>query len=88
MTNVTPNLGSVITSAVVRKTIYTAYVVSLVIVGALQVAYASTETAAPEWLTIALAVIGYLGIPVGGLALANTGTAPTATDGKHEAGAL
>jgi len=89
----TPNLGSVVTNATIRKSIYTAYVVALVIVGALQVAYAATEGPTPDWLTIALAVLAYLGVPVGGLALANTGTPPAvvnnfvATDGKHEAGA-
>ena len=73
----TPNLGSVISDATIRKVIYSAYVIALVLVGAAQVAYAAVSVATPSWLTIALAVLAYLGVPVGGLALANTGT-PTA----------
>lgn len=68
----TPNLASVIGSPAVRKIIYTTYVVAVVAVGATQVAYAAVEASQPDWLTQALAVLGYLGVPVGGLALANT----------------
>ena len=72
MSNLTPNLGSVVTSATARRIIYSLYVIALVIVGALQVAFAATAGPTPEWLTVALAVLAYLGVPVGGLALANT----------------
>jgi hypothetical protein len=70
----TPNLGSVITNAAIRKSIYGTYVVLLVIAGALQVYFAATQVAQPQFLVGALAVLAYLGIPVGGLALANAGT--------------
>ncbi len=69
------NLGSVITSATVRKIIYGLYVVAGVFFGAASVGFAATSGGIiPEWVTVGLAVLGYLSIPVGGLALANTGT--------------
>lgn len=68
----TPNLASVIESPTVRKWIYGAYVVAVVVVGAVQVAHAAIEVAQPDWLTATLSVLAYLGVPVGGLALANT----------------
>ena len=76
MSNLTPNLGSVINNATVRKAIYGVYVIALVGVGALQVAFATIDGPTPQWLTISLAVLAYLGVPVGGLALANTSNAP------------
>ena len=69
------NIGSVITSAVARKIIYGLYVVAGVFFGASSVGFAAFGTGIiPEWVTVGLAVLGYLSIPVGGLALANTGT--------------
>ncbi len=66
------NLGNVITSAVTRKIIYSAYVVAGVLLGAAQVGFAAVNGGQPEWLTISLAILAYLSIPVGGLALVNT----------------
>ena len=69
----TPNdLGRVITSDRVRQIIYTAYVISVVLLGAVQAAYAGSEAGAPVWLTIAQQVALYLGAPVAGLAVVNT----------------
>lgn len=72
----TPNpgdLGKVFKSAYVRRLIYSVYIVGIVILGGFQVAFAASATGAqPEWLTIALAVAAYLGVPIGGLAAANT----------------
>ena len=68
-----PNdLGRVITSDRVRQIIYTAYVVAVVLLGAVQAAYAGSEAGAPVWLTIAQQVALYLGAPVAGLAVVNT----------------
>lgn len=67
----TPNLGVVITNPTVRKVIYAGYVLSIVAAGAFQVGYAAAQIGQPAWLTIALAVIAYLGVPVGGLAFLN-----------------
>ena len=67
-----PNLGNVVTSPLIRKVIYGVYVVALVGVGAVQVAFAAIDIGQPSWLTAAIAVGFYLGIPVGSLALSNT----------------
>ena len=70
----TPNdLGRVITSDRVRQIIYTAYVIAVVVIGAVQVAYAGASVT-PEWVTVTQQVLLYLGLPVGGLAAVNTGT--------------
>lgn len=76
MTTPTPNdLSKVITSARVRRIIYTVYVVGIIVLGALQVAYAALDgVATPDWLAVGLAVAAYLGIPVGTLAAINTTT--------------
>jgi hypothetical protein len=77
----TPNdLGNIIGSATVRKVIYAVYVVALLITGACQVAYAAGDLGQPQWLTITLAVLAYLGVPIGGIAAANTTAVP-----KHRA---
>ena len=77
MSNPTPpNLGIVITSPKARKIIYGAYIVTLIIAGAIQVAYAAIQLGQPVWLVASLAVLAYLGIPVGGLALVNSPSTP------------
>jgi CHASE2 domain-containing sensor protein len=75
MSTPTPNdLGSVVSSAKARKAIYGVYVVGILIIGAIQVGFAALSAAQPDWLTVALAVGAYLGVPVGALAAANTNT--------------
>lgn len=84
MSNTPPaNLGSIITHPRARRLIYGVYVVAVVLLGAAQVAYSAVPSwgGQPDWLTGALAVAAYLGIPVGTLALANT----TSTGGRHSA---
>lgn len=76
-TTTPPNLGIVITSPTARKTIYGTYIILLVVAGAVQVAYAAIQLGQPAWLIAALAVLAYLGIPVGGLALVNSPTTST-----------
>lgn len=71
-----PNLGIVITSPNVRKVIYGTYIILLVIAGAAQVAYSAIQLGQPAWLVASLAVLAYLGIPVGGLALVNSPSKP------------
>lgn len=71
----TPNpadLGVIVTSAKLRKQIYGAYVLLLLLAGATQVGFAAVSAGQPQWLVAVLAVLAYLGIPVGGLAAANT----------------
>lgn len=69
----TPNdLGRIVTSPAARQAIYGIYVIALLGVGAATVGFAALSTPLPEWGVVANAVLGYLGIPVGGLAIANT----------------
>lgn len=78
MTTPTSNdLGTIVGSARARKAIYGAYVIGIVVLGAVQVGFAAISAGQPEWLTVALAVAAYLGIPVGGLAAVNTSASRT-----------
>jgi len=77
MSNPIPNasqLGVIVKDARARAVIYGAYVVALIAAGATQVGFASLEVTQPDWLVASLAVLAYLGIPVGTLAVANTNT--------------
>lgn len=81
MTAPTPNdLGRVITSDRVRQVIYTGYVIGVLLLGAVQVAYAGAEAGAPVWLNVAQQVALYLGAPVAGLAVVNTKRGKYAAD--------
>jgi hypothetical protein len=69
----TPNdLSRVVTNATARKAIYGVYVLALIAVGATSVGFAAIGGELPEPIVVTNAVLGYLGIPVGALALANT----------------
>lgn len=83
----TPNLGNIITSAAARKVIYGVYAIGVVLIGAVQVAFAAAPELGgqPVWLTVALAVAAYLGVPVSALALANTSSAPALTNNYYVA---
>ena len=81
-TTTTPALGVVITNATVRKIIYGSYVIAIVLAGAIQVGFATIQAPQPAWLTAALGVLTYLGLPVGGLALANTSNVSTLVVGQ------
>lgn len=73
----TPPLASIVESTTARKTIYGIYGIVALIVAATTVGFAATSDASiPEWLTIANAVVAFLGGPVGGLAVANTPSKP------------
>ena len=65
------NLGVVVTNATARKIIYGVYVVAVLIAASVQVYVSATQGLQPEWLTGALAVLAFLGAPIGGLAAAN-----------------
>ena len=66
------SLGAIISNLAVRRFIYSTYVLALLVVGATQVALTSLSITNPDWLVATLAVLGYLGVPVAGLAVANT----------------
>jgi hypothetical protein len=77
MTNV-PNpsqLGVIVKNAKARAVIYGTYVVAIIAAGAAQVGFASLELAQPDFLVASIAVLAYLGVPVGTLAIANTNSA-------------
>lgn len=67
-----PNLGRVITSPTARKIVYGAYAAAAFVVGGIAAYFLGIGHALPEIVVGAQAVIAYAGIPVGGLALANT----------------
>ena len=67
-----PNLGTVVKNAKIRAGVYGTYAVSAIIVGGIAAYFLGIGHAIPEQVIGAQAVIAYLGIPVGGLALANT----------------
>lgn len=54
-----------------RKKIYALYVTAGIVIGGIQVGFATAETDQPLWLKITQAVFGYLGIAVGGIAVSN-----------------
>ncbi|WP_440708837.1 hypothetical protein [Herbiconiux sp. YIM B11900] len=74
MTSTPPNLGNVIPSGIIRQTIYGVYAGSAVVVGGIAAYFLGIGSVIPEGVTGAQAVIAYLAIPIGGLALANTGS--------------
>lgn len=65
------NLGSIISNPTARKVIYAVYAIAGLVLGGIQAWYGVIGDT-PTWLAQYLAVYGYLGIPVGGLAIANT----------------
>lgn len=81
MSTPTPNdLGTVVTSDKARRIIYSVYVIGILLLGAVQVAYAGSTAGVPEWVTIAQQVALFLGVPVGGLAAVNTKRGKYAAD--------
>ena len=62
--------------AEVRKWAYIVYTLLLVALGAVQVGYGTSSAATPEWLEVAFAVLGYLGIAFGFTAVSNVGREP------------
>jgi hypothetical protein len=57
--------------AAARKKVYAIYALVGVVLGALQVAYLNIA-GQPQWLTVALAVYGFLGTALGATAASNT----------------
>lgn len=67
-----PNIGNIITNPTIRKYVYITYASIAFILGAIAAGYNAIELTLPEWHTIAVAVTGFVGAGVGGLAIANT----------------
>ena len=57
-----------------RKYLYALYALVGLVLGCIQVAYGVTE---PEWVTVALAVYGFVGTAFGSVAAANVNPPPT-----------
>ena len=55
-----------------RKPIYAAYALAGAVIGAVQVGYLAAEVGQPLWLTVTLAVYGFIGTAIGFTASANT----------------
>jgi len=70
------DLGIIVTNPVIRRAVYGTYVILLVLAGAVQAALVSINVEQPPWLTAVLAALVYLGIPVAGLAAANSTISP------------
>lgn len=61
-----------------RQTVYVVYGITVIAVGATQVGCAAIPNGAqPVWLTVALAVVAFLGVPVSALAATNVQKGPT-----------
>jgi len=57
-----------------RQIVYIIYTVAGLGLGATQVAYSASNSGQPSWLTVALAVFGFLGAAIGATAASNVGT--------------
>lgn len=55
----------------VRRWAYVVYTLLLTALGAIQVGFGATSADTPDWLTVAFAVMGYLGIAFGFTAASN-----------------
>lgn len=66
------NLGNVITNPNARRIVYGAYVIALLVLGAVAVYYVAVGQKLPIQLIGITAVFSFLGIPFGSLALSNT----------------
>lgn len=63
-----------------RQGIYVSYGVTAIVVSGTQVGYAAVPgLGQPTWLTVTLAVVGFLAVPVASLAAANVGQSPATT---------
>ncbi len=79
------NLGDYITNPVARKVIYSTYGIVAFIAAGVQVGFLATPDAGqPVWLTVALAVIVFLGAPIGTLAASNSPTPNAIAAAKSE----
>lgn len=70
--NNTPNLGKVVTNPTARKIVYGIYAVGAVVVGGTAAYFLGIGWEIPAPVVGAQAVVAYLGIPVGALAVLNT----------------
>lgn len=67
------NLGNIIKNDTARAVIYSAWVISGILIGAGQVAFTDPD---PEWLTTTFNIWSYLGLFIGSLAVVNSKAVP------------
>lgn len=71
-----------------RQVLYTVYAALVFIAGGISVGYNSAGNGQPTWLDVGMDVLAYAGAALGVTAAANVGNsgpAPLAVDGRHEA---
>jgi len=78
MSNTPPNLGNIIPSGRARKIVYAAYAGGAVVVGGIVAYFLGAGIPLTPEILGAQGVVAYVGIAVGGLALANTSSTPSA----------
>lgn len=78
-----PGSVLILLPAKARQAVYVTYGLIVIGTGATQVGYAAVEgLAQPTWLTVTLAVVAFLGVPVSALAATNVAAAqPNQPDG-------
>lgn len=77
-------LDQVIPNPKARKPIYQVFAAIGIIIGAIQVGFASiVDAGQPVWLTVALSVYAFLGAAGFTVAQANTNTTDRAAEAKH-----
>lgn len=69
--------------AAYRRVLYLTYAVTLVLVGATQVIFASLENGQPAWLTAAINVLAYLGGALGLTAASNVSLSDELSDDEE-----
>lgn len=81
----TPNLANVIPDGRARKIIYRIFAALGILIGAIQVGFASAQVGQPVWLTVTLAVYAFLGGAGFYMSQANTPTAGVSDAAYREA---
>jgi hypothetical protein len=64
-------LGAVIPTVQARRIAYAVYAGASLLVTNISVGFAATQTPIPNWLIVAIAIVGNLATPFAGIALAN-----------------
>jgi len=72
VTNTPPNIGNVITNSTIRKAVYGTYATGALLIGGAAAYFLGIGESIPQVVIGAQAVVAYLAIPIGALALANT----------------
>lgn len=77
-------MPTLVIPATYRAYVYAAFGLVSLIVGAFQVGYAALSVPNPDWLTVALAVVPFLGAGIGYTAATHTPTTDAAEHYDHD----